>query len=564
MKIGKVLYIFFAIVLLLALSVLVLLFVFDRTLSDERVFQKQQLEFYRLGVRLENASNYLTDQSRAFVQSGDPQHYENYFKEVNETKTREAVVDRLKEMGVDRKYLSLIESAKNESSSLAEVEAVAMDLAKDNKAEEARKLMYGPEYNRSKDKIFSYVKQFTTEINELGRVEAEESLQTTNLLKTLLITTIIVFAGFVIFSFVWFSFKVRRLNVLQQHISRITSENDLTGRIVSKNPRDEIGLISTNFNLLIQKIQGIITDSANISDALMRRAEAFTGITDSFVRNFSDVSSAIDQLAHSATEQAQNVENSAASVSEMSRLIVHTREKIVELNNAIHSIDRQKDEGMETIAGLEVKSGQNKEAAEKIYDILVQNNEIATQIENASQMIQNISDQTNLLALNAAIEAARAGDAGRGFAVVAEEIRKLAEDSSRFTEEIKTVIRTLTDSAAVSMDMISSVRDSVIEENTSVLITKEKFGHIAEAIVSTKAAITSLSESGVLLEQRSNELIGIANNLTGISEENAATSEEVAAAGNEGSEATERLGIEASEMHRDLDSLNTTIHQFHY
>lgn len=439
-----------------------------------------------------------------------------------------------------------------------------MDFAKNNKTDEARKLMYGPEYNQSKDTIFSYVKQFATQINELGRVEAEESLQTTNLLKLILIVTIFVFAGFVIFSFVWFAFKVRRLNVLQRHISKITSENDLTQRIVSKNPRDEIGLISTNFNSLIEKIQSIITDSADISDALMRRAETFTGITNSFVQNFSDVSSAIDQLARSATEQAQNVENSAASVSDMSRLIIDTREKIVELNDAILSIDRQKEEGVETIAGLELKSSQNKEAAEKIYDILVQNNEIATQIENASQMIQNISDQTNLLALNAAIEAARAGDAGRGFAVVAEEIRKLAEDSGRFTEEIKTVIRTLTDSAAVSMNMISNVRDSVVEENTSVLITKEKFGHIAEAIVSTKAVITALSQSGVLLEQRSNELIGIANNLTGISEENAATSEEVAASSNEGSEATERLGIEASEMQRDLDSLNMTIHQFHY
>lgn len=102
MKIGKVLYIFFAVVLFLAVSVLVLLFLFDRTLSDERVFQKQQLEFYRLGVQLENASNYLTDQSRAFVQSGDPKHYDNYYREVNETKTRETVVERLKEMGVDK------------------------------------------------------------------------------------------------------------------------------------------------------------------------------------------------------------------------------------------------------------------------------------------------------------------------------------------------------------------------------------------------------------------------------------------------------------------------------
>ncbi len=86
---------------------------------------------------------------------------------------------------------------------------------------------------------------------------------------------------------------------------------------------------------------------------------------------------------------------------------------------------------------LHHKTEQNNQAAQNIYEIIISNNEGASKIETASSIIQNIATQTNLLALNAAIEAARAGDAGKGFAVVSDEIRKLAEQSSSFTSEIK-------------------------------------------------------------------------------------------------------------------------------
>lgn len=564
MKIRNVLLILFSIIVLLAITVLGVLFFFDRTLSSERVFKDNQLEFYQLSVKLEDASDFLTNQARGYVQFADRKFYDSYWKEVNETKSREAVIDRLNQLGVDRHYIDIIENAKNESVELVDLEDRAMNLASKGEFEEARKLMFGSEYDVAKEKIFGYVNQFTSEINQLARTKADESSGTTNLLMITLVLVILIYTAVVVLTFVWISLKVKQLNKLQHFMSSVTADNDLTHKIDVKTSKDEIGIISVSFNELIEKFHGIIVDSAGISNTLMGRTQEFNDITDKFVNNFADVSAAIDQLAHSATDQAHNVEGSAMSVSEMSRLIDSTKMRIQELNDAISRIDRQKDEGVEIIAGLEEKSNYNKEAAEKIYDILVQNNSIAAQIENASQMIQNISDQTNLLALNAAIEAARAGDAGRGFAVVAEEIRKLAEDSSRFTDEIKSVIKTLTDSASESMEMITNVRNSVIEENASVLETRDKFGVIAEEIMGTKGAIESLNENGTLLEQRSNELLDIANNLTAIAEENAATSEQVAASTNEGAEVTERLGAEAGAMHQDLDSLNNTINRFKY
>lgn len=564
MKIKKALTIIFVIIIVLALGVISMLLLFDSTLKGERVFKDHQLEYYKLGVKLENASDYLTNQARAYVQFGKKEYFDNYWKEVNETKSREAVINKLTELGVDRHYIDIIEKAKNESVELVGTEDEAMKLAGEGKFSEARRLMFSDEYDEAKDRIFGYVNQFVTEINELGEAQALSSSNTTNLLVITLISLVVVYTVVVIVAFLWILKKVRKLSQMQTLMKQITEANDLTQKLSVDAKRDEISLISQSFNMLIEKIHGIILECAGIANTLTGRAEEFNRITEAFVRNFEDVTAAVDQMASAATDQAHNVEDSATSVNEMGHLIEMTKDRIVDLNEAVRRIDDQKEEGVEIIASLEKKSAYNKEASEKIFEILTENKAIAEQIEKASEMIQSISNQTNLLALNAAIEAARAGDAGRGFAVVAEEIRKLAEDSSKFTDEIKSVIKTMSDSASVSMNMITSVKDSVVEENASVLETKDRFGRIATEIVSTKDAIQYLNDNGSQLDKRSTKLLEIANNLTALAQENAATSEEVAASTNEGNEVTAKLGAEASAMYHDLENLSKAINQFIY
>lgn len=564
MKIKKALTIIFVIIIVLALGVISMLLLFDSTLKGERVFKDRQLEYYKLGVKLENASDYLTNQARAYVQFGKKEYFDNYWKEVNETKSREAVINKLTELGVDRHYIDIIEKAKNESVELVGTEDEAMKLAGEGKFSEARRLMFSDEYDEAKDRIFGYVNQFVTEINELGEAQALSSSNTTNLLVITLISLVVVYTVVVIVAFLWILKKVRKLSQMQTLMKTITDANDLTQKLSVDAKRDEISLISQSFNMLIEKIHGIILECAGIANTLTGRAEEFNRITEAFVRNFEDVTAAVDQMASAATDQAHNVEDSATSVNEMGHLIEMTKDRIVDLNEAVRRIDNQKEEGVEIIASLEKKSAYNKEASEKIFEILTENKAIAEQIEKASEMIQSISNQTNLLALNAAIEAARAGDAGRGFAVVAEEIRKLAEDSSKFTDEIKSVIKTMSDSASVSMNMITSVKDSVVEENASVLETKDRFGRIATEIVSTKDAIQYLNDNGSQLDKRSTKLLEIANNLTALAQENAATSEEVAASTNEGNEVTAKLGAEASAMYHDLENLSKAINQFIY
>ncbi len=293
--------------------------------------------------------------------------------------------------------------------------------------------------------------------------------------------------------------------------------------------RDELGDLirayrasETIIRETIQDTKDMILLVAEHSDNLMANAEKVS-------ENSNSIALTAEEIAKGATEQANNVESGVAEMNKMSSALEENTELVHNLEKNAKTVNTKKNEGLKSVKTLVETTNENKEASKQISEILETTSRSISEIAQATEMITQISDQTNLLALNAAIEAARAGEAGRGFTVVAEEIRQLAENSSKFAEEINTTVEDLTNRFKSVVENVKKSEELAEIQSQNVHITNGIFEEISDSIAETTESITHILKIQEGIEKQREHMIDIMQNLSAISEENAASTEEVSA-----------------------------------
>jgi methyl-accepting chemotaxis protein len=189
-------------------------------------------------------------------------------------------------------------------------------------------------------------------------------------------------------------------------------------------------------------------------------------------------------------------------------------------------------EGGEVIHKAAAEMSQIAETVRLTAQAIEELGQHSNQISSIVQVIKDVADQTNLLALNAAIEAARAGEQGRGFAVVADEVRKLAERTTKATEEITQMIGTIQHSAQAAVSTMSSAVDQVsggvaLAKQAGSAITQIKDG--AEQVV---AVVNDISSALTEQSSASNDIAAQVEKVAQMTEENSAAAAETSSAAN--------------------------------
>ncbi|WP_304130012.1 methyl-accepting chemotaxis protein [Ignavibacterium album] len=282
-------------------------------------------------------------------------------------------------------------------------------------------------------------------------------------------------------------------------VLRKISAGDLTVRL-TKDYKGDHQLIKTSINQ--------VTDS--LSTAIIQVTEA----VESTASAANQILSSTEEMASGAQEQSQQTAEVANSVEEMAKTIIETTRNTVAAAEASKGAGEVAREG--GIVVLETIEGMNRiaDVVKRSADTVTQLGKNSDQIGEIIQVIEDIADQTNLLALNAAIEAARAGEQGRGFAVVADEVRKLAERTTKATKEIASMIKQIQKDTKWAVEAMNEGKTEVEKGREKA----EQAGRSLEKIiVESERVVDIISQVAAASEQQSSASEQISKSLESIS-----------------------------------------------
>ncbi len=261
---------------------------------------------------------------------------------------------------------------------------------------------------------------------------------------------------------------------------------------------------------LADKFEGsvgqIVGTIAAASTELHANAESLSTIADETTKQATAVAAATEEASVSVQTVASSAEELSSSINEISRQVTESNRMTSEAVKEVKNTDQ-------TVVSLA---------------------EAASQIGGVVKLIQDIAEQTNLLALNATIEAARAGEAGKGFAVVASEVKSLANQTAKATEEISNKISAM---QGVTTTAVTAIRGigSTIEKVSSIISS------IASAVEEQSAATKEIANNVSQASAGTSEVAGSITNVTQAATESRGASTDVLGAAKELSTQSERL-----------------------
>jgi methyl-accepting chemotaxis protein len=324
--------------------------------------------------------------------------------------------------------------------------------------------------------------------------DSENALNAANssMIWTMAVTTVIALAVG-IFVAIFLSRRVSDATNAVLMKAEAIAAGDLTGDDVAARSNDEISDLTKAMNKMNGKLKQMIQDIAENAQHVGTASEEFSSVSQQITSNSQETSAQVNVVSNATQQVSQNLQTVATGAEEM-------RASIKEIAKNATEAAR--------VATAAVKT------AETTNTTIAKLGESSAEIGQVIKVITSIAQQTNLLALNATIEAARAGEAGKGFAVVANEVKELAKETAKATEDISRKIGAIQTDTQAAVEAIGSI-GTVIKQINDISNT------IASAVEEQNATTNEMARNVSDAAHGSGE---ITSNIAGVAQAAESTS----------------------------------------
>lgn len=351
------------------------------------------------------------------------------------------------------------------------------------------------------------------------------------------------------------------LKKIAENAKQIASGN-LRIEPVKYNGKDELADLNAAFTTMADQLNGLLQSV----DTVSKQVETFAKEIDEETKMLTEINNKVAVSTNELSAGAQSISEDLQSAVQL----IERMEGTVQQNVArTEQAARYSDEAVEAIvhgqaALAEQKAfiDENAKATASIEQSTEQFATYASKIEDMAKAVSDIATQTNLLALNAAIEAARAGEAGKGFAVVAEEVRKLAEESSKATNQIFEMVQLIQSGLTNVTEAVRRGVNIAEAQTKAIEMTTDAFAQIESKVqhitTDMQALVIGMDES----KELGKNVLQNVESISAVVEQSAAGSEEIAASMVEQLEAFKKMSEKVTTLRQLTDDLQKMMAKF--
>lgn len=501
--------------------------------------------------RFMNGSAYLTNEVRAFAATGEQEHYDNYWREVNELKNRDLGVSAMQEIGITDEEQNMIDDMFSLSNELVPLEEEAMNQVKAGDRESAVRYVYGSDYSSAIAQINALKDQFLTALDTRTKERLDDLNYQAAFIRQVMSLALILIAAIQLISMLITNRRVLRPVVAVRDQMGEISNGNLSADFSLEPDTSEIGMLVASIHETKRELKKYIQD---IDHKLAQMAQGSMDVTigSDYRGEFLPIQNAMRQIVDSLNHALSKIsitaervstesEHMASGAETLSNGTVRQASAVQELSASIQEISSQVDRTSKDADDARHASGEAAkqleicgQKMESLSSAMSDISKASNQIGGIIKTIEDISFQTNILALNAAVEAARAGEAGKGFAIVADEVQDLANKSSVSAQDIAELIEN-------SMELVR-YGSSLTTDTTNAILTV-----VSSAQKSTQL-VDRIAESAQYQSQSLKQLTQGMEQISEVVQTNASTAQESAQS--------------AKELHQQAEELKISVHKF--